>query len=66
MIYHSPMEVPSMADKYGWETPLEKSLAEQRDKLLALAQWCKPDEHSPPEHWVAYRACFPASGEVKS
>lgn len=28
-------------------------------KLEALAEWCKPDEHSPPEHWAAYHACFP-------
>lgn len=24
--------------------------------LRALSEWCKPDEHSPPEHWAAYRA----------
>ena len=32
---------------------------ERADKVTAYAkEWCKPDEHSPPEHWAAYRECF--------
>ena len=30
-------------------------------QLEALAEWCRPDEHSPPEHWAAYLECYPES-----
>jgi hypothetical protein len=28
----------------------------QIEKLKALTEWCKPDDDSPPEHWVAFHA----------
>lgn len=42
--------------------PENVAVTDAIEKLIALAQWCKPDEHSPPEHWAAYLACSPASG----
>lgn len=41
-------------------------LKDRVEKLESLAEWCRPDEHSPIGHWEAFRACFPASGEAKS